>query len=52
MVDMLLEFMLGPMRGITDFYVENQMIFNSLIVGFTLYKIIFSKKKTESESAS
>nr|WP_245975344.1 hypothetical protein [Oceanobacillus chungangensis] len=53
MVDALLDFMLGPMRGISDFYFEYQLIFNSLIVGFAAYKLYFSKKKeTNNESAS
>lgn len=45
MVDGLLDFMLGPMRGISAFYFEHQLIFNSLIVGFAAYKLYFSKKK-------
>ncbi|MBM7600119.1 hypothetical protein JOC34_002510 [Virgibacillus halotolerans] len=52
MVNTLLDFMLGPMRAIGDFYFEYQMIFNSLIVGFALYKLIFSKKKVGNESAN
>lgn len=47
MVEMMLDFMLGPLRGITDVYVEYQIYFNTLIVGFALYKILFSKKNAE-----
>lgn len=50
MVDTMLDFMLGPMRAIGDFYFEYQVIFNPIIVGFALYKIIFSKKKQNKET--
>lgn len=52
MINTLLDFMLGPLRAIGDFYFEYQMIFNSLIVGFALYKLIFSNKKVGNESAN
>ena len=42
---MLLDFMLGPFRAIGDFYFEYQVTFNTLIVGFALYKIISNKKR-------
>ncbi|SFB00199.1 hypothetical protein SAMN04488072_10557 [Lentibacillus halodurans] len=51
MVDAMLEFMLGPLRGISDFYLDYQLYFNTIIVGFALYKILFSQKKTQ-ESAN
>ncbi|WP_373895457.1 hypothetical protein [Virgibacillus sp. CBA3643] len=51
MADMLLEFMLGPFRAISDFYFEYQAIFNTIVLGFALYKVISSRKKTENESA-
>ncbi|SDQ16426.1 hypothetical protein SAMN05216232_0876 [Virgibacillus subterraneus] len=47
MVDAMLEVMLGPLRGISDFYLDYQIYFNTIIVGFALYKILSSKKKTE-----
>ncbi|SET54029.1 hypothetical protein SAMN05421676_105233 [Salinibacillus kushneri] len=51
MVDALLDFMLGPLRAITDFYVEHQFILSSIIVGFAVYKIYFSKRKqTQNDS--
>nr|WP_254901278.1 hypothetical protein [Tuberibacillus sp. Marseille-P3662] len=52
MVDALLDFMLGRFRVISDFYLEYQMIFNSLVVGGALFKIVFSKRKTQNESSS
>lgn len=51
-MDAFLDFMLGPMRAIGKFYFEHQAILNTIVVGFALYKIIFSKKNTKSESAS
>ncbi|MEK5039836.1 hypothetical protein [Sporosarcina sp. FSL K6-3457] len=45
MMDTFLDFMLGPMRSIGNFYFENQLILNALIVGIALYKIVSSKKK-------
>lgn len=41
----MLEFMLGPMRGISDFYFEYQMIFNPIIVGIALIKIFTHRRK-------
>lgn len=53
MTDTFLEFMLGPFRSIADFYFEHQMILNTIIVGFALYKLIFNKKKqTKNESVN
>ncbi|MFG6147366.1 hypothetical protein [Halobacillus sp. B23F22_1] len=49
MVDALLDFMLGPMRGIGDFYFEYQAIFNTIIVGAAIYKI-FTAKRQETAS--
>ncbi|HZG73103.1 MAG TPA: hypothetical protein VEY51_16330 [Chondromyces sp.] len=45
MVETLLNFMLGPFRGISQFYFENQMIFNTLIVGIAVYKVMINKKR-------
>ncbi len=44
MMDVFLDFMLGPMRSIGSFYFENQVILNTLIVGFALYKLILTRK--------
>lgn len=51
MVDAMLEFMLGPMRGIGDFYFEYQAIFNPIVVGLALFKVISlnRKQKTSTE---
>lgn len=45
MMEAFLDFMLGPMRSIGNFYFENQTILNTLVVGVALYKIISNKKK-------
>lgn len=50
MVDAMLEFMLGPMRSIGEFYFEYQMIFNPVIIGLALFKIIFGKNKKQDQS--
>lgn len=53
MVDAMLDFMLGPMRGISAFYFEHQLIFNSIIIGIAGYKLFFNKKKdTQNGSAN
>ncbi|SFJ79096.1 hypothetical protein SAMN04487936_104210 [Halobacillus dabanensis] len=51
MVDAFLEFMLGPMRSIGDVYFENQMIFNSIIVGAACWKLMNKRSSSHSESA-
>lgn len=52
MMDMFLEFMLGPFRAVANFYFENQMILNTIIVGFALYKLLFNKKKVAKDESS
>ncbi|MDX6151914.1 hypothetical protein [Marinococcus sp. PL1-022] len=52
MTELMLDFMLGPMRVIGDFYFDHQMIFNPLIVGAALIKILFGKKKAKNEPAN
>lgn len=52
MADTFLEFMLGPFRAISDFYFDNQLILNSVVIGIALYQIFFRKKKTENKSAN
>lgn len=47
MVDAMLEVMLGPLRGISDFYLDYQIYFNTIVVGFALYKILSNKKKIQ-----
>ncbi|WP_337020535.1 hypothetical protein [Oceanobacillus massiliensis] len=51
MVDVLLDFMLGPMRGISEFYFEYQYIFNPIIVVLAFYKVVMSKRKNESANS-
>ncbi|CDQ20685.1 hypothetical protein [Halobacillus karajensis] len=50
MVDAFLEFLLGPMRSIGEVYFENQMIFNSVIVGGACVKILNKRSSSRSES--
>lgn len=45
MVDVMLEFMLGPMRNIGTFYFEHQVIFNPIIIGAALISILSGRKK-------
>lgn len=45
MINMLLDFMLGPFSVIGDFYFEHQVIFNTLVVILALYKVIINKKR-------
>ncbi|MGE6717566.1 hypothetical protein ACQKGD_09345 [Peribacillus frigoritolerans] len=53
MANVLLDFMLGPLRGISEFYFEHQLIFNTIVIGFAAYKLFFSKKKeTQIDSAN
>ncbi|MFB5661263.1 hypothetical protein [Alteribacillus sp. HJP-4] len=44
MVEMMLDFMLGPMRGIGSFYYEYQHIFNPIVIGAAVIKIFFNRK--------
>ncbi|WP_198162697.1 hypothetical protein [Halobacillus mangrovi] len=50
MVDVFLEFMLGPMRAIGDYYFEHQMLFNAIVIGGALYKLASGKKRHEREA--
>ncbi|WP_164217749.1 hypothetical protein [Virgibacillus sp. YIM 98842] len=52
MMDSFLDLMLGPMRMISDFYFEHQMIFNTIIVGLVLFKIFFGKKRASQQEGS
>ncbi|WP_165769012.1 hypothetical protein [Virgibacillus profundi] len=52
MTETLLDFMIGPFRVISDFYFENQLILNTIVIGFALFQVIFKKKKTQDKSAS
>ncbi|WP_412728592.1 hypothetical protein [Geobacillus kaustophilus] len=48
MIDSFLDFMLGDLRTITDLYIRHQLVFNSIVVGAALLKLIISKKETDS----
>ncbi|RKD69714.1 MULTISPECIES: hypothetical protein [Sinobaca] len=50
MADTFLEFMLGSFRGISEFYFEYQIIFNTIIVLFVLYQLFSNKKQDQSTS--
>nr|BAA75342.1 unnamed protein product [Halalkalibacterium halodurans] len=39
MTEMMLEFMLGPLRAISAFYFDYQLIFNTIIISFALFNI-------------
>ncbi|WP_164908484.1 hypothetical protein [Halobacillus litoralis] len=52
MVDIFLEFMLGPMRAIGEFYFEHQMVFNSVVIGAALYKLASGNKREGKETES
>ncbi len=52
MIDGLLNFMLGPLRGISHFYFQNQVVFNLIIVGLASGKLLFGKKKRTVNSES
>ncbi|MED3716379.1 hypothetical protein P9702_12650 [Geobacillus thermodenitrificans] len=45
MIDSFLTFMLGDLRKITDFYIRHQLIFNSIVVGIALCRLIITKKR-------
>ncbi|MFC4557632.1 hypothetical protein ACFO3D_05345 [Virgibacillus kekensis] len=54
MVEAFLDFALGPYIGaVGDFYFENQVILNSIVVAAAFIKIFSSRKrKAQNESAS
>ncbi len=47
MVEVLLEFMLGPIRGIGDFYFEYQMIFNPIVILAALSRMWLTRKNNQ-----
>ncbi|SFF78287.1 hypothetical protein SAMN05216353_1094 [Halobacillus alkaliphilus] len=52
MVEVLLEFMLGPIRGIGDFYFEHQMLFNPIVILAALGKIWLIRKNNQPTETS
>lgn len=45
MVESMLTFMLGPLRQITDFYMEHLLVSNSIVIAGYFATGIFKKKK-------
>lgn len=52
MTELVLDLMLGPMRIVSDFYFENQIIFNSIVLIAALYQIISRKNGNVAENRS
>lgn len=53
MVEHMLDFMLGPMRGITQFYMDNLLVCNSAVfLSYFGSKLFKKKKKVSSEQTS
>ncbi|MGP4075979.1 hypothetical protein [Halobacillus sp. K22] len=52
MVDVLLDFMLGPFRGIGEFYYEHQMIFNPIVILAAFGKMWVAKKNRQEVETS
>lgn len=49
MIELMLDFMLGPLRNITDLYMNNLLYANTIvIVGYFVTKF-YKKRKTTSE---
>lgn len=51
MIDQFLDIMLGPFRGISQFYIEHQLIFSTVIVGIAIYQLYRKKKREQNVSA-
>jgi len=47
MVDVFLDIMLGPLRVISKFYMEYQVIFNPIIVGLAVWQLFINKRKQQ-----
>lgn len=47
MVEMMLDFMLGPLRGVSAFYFEHQLIFNGIIIGGVFLNLLTRKKSKQ-----
>ena len=52
MVEHMLDFMIGPMRGITQFYMDNLLVCNSAVFLSYFGSKLFKKKKVTSEQTS
>ncbi|MDW8563486.1 hypothetical protein [Staphylococcus shinii] len=49
MVELMLDFMLGPLRNITDLYMNNLLYANSIVILSYFVVKFFKKRKTTSE---
>lgn len=45
MVESMLTFMLGPLRQITDFYMEHLLVSNSIVIEVILRQVFLKRKK-------
>nr|WP_315296031.1 hypothetical protein [Mammaliicoccus lentus] len=51
MVEPMLDFMLGPMRGITDFYMNNLLVCNSAVFLSYFGAKLFKKKEVSADQS-
>lgn len=51
MVEVMLEFMLGPMRQLTDLYMEHQLICNTAVIASYLAAIFVKKQKVREDNS-
>ncbi|WP_182580040.1 hypothetical protein [Staphylococcus gallinarum] len=49
MTETLLDFMLGPMRGITDFYMDHLLISNVTVLSLYSLARLFKRRKATTE---
>lgn len=45
MIDIFLDVMLGPFRTISQFYFENQLIFNTIVIVLAAYNLFFNRSR-------
>lgn len=51
MVEVMLDFMLGPMRQLTDLYMEHQLICNTAVIASYLAAIFVKKQKVREDNS-
>lgn len=51
MVEVMLDFMLGPMRQLTDVYMEHQLICNTAVIVSYLGAIFVRKQKVREDNS-
>ncbi|MCG7338925.1 hypothetical protein MHZ36_06445 [Staphylococcus sp. ACRSN] len=49
MTETLLDFMLGPMRGITDFYMDHLLVSNGIVLSMYFIAKLFKRNKATTE---